>query len=91
VLPDFNDLEDAPQLGAVSLLGVAARVAASALLAHHGPGPGVADELTGSAECVTPVLARLIIARCDELLELVDVYQLSLQMHDADELQDDPL
>jgi len=91
LLPDFNDLDDAPQLGAVSLVGAAAHVAAAALLSQHGPGPHVADEITHNAECVIPVLARVLIARCDELVELVDAYRVSLQLRDAeDESPDDP-
>jgi len=90
LLPDLNDLDDAPQLAAVSLVGAAARVAAAALLAHHGPGPRVGDEITHSAECIIPVLARVIIGRCDELVELVEAYRLALRITDVNDLHDLP-
>ena len=89
-LPDFNDLTDAPQLASVAVLQVAAKVAAESLLAQHGVARRLVDELDPSADCIVPILARLIVERCTELSELIAAYRLAAVRPDRNDLADDP-
>lgn len=91
-LPDLNDLNDDPQLGAIALLDAAAKVTAAALLAQHGAAARIADEVTDSPDCISVLLARLVVLRCEELTELLAGYRVALQhsASAADELADEP-
>jgi hypothetical protein len=91
-LPDLNDLDDDPQLGPVALLQATATVTVSALLAQHGAGRRIPDELTDSPDCIVAVLARLLVLRCEELAELLAAYRLALQQQQsaADDIADHP-
>lgn len=91
-LPDFNDLDDEPQLGPIALLDAAAKVTAAALLAQHGAAGRIADEVTHTPDCIAVVLARLIVLRCEELTELLAGYRVALQHSEsaADDVADQP-
>jgi hypothetical protein len=89
-LPDFNDLADEPQLASVAVLQVAARVASESLLAHHGVGRRLVDDVSEDPDCVNLVLAHVIVQRCNDLSELIAAYRLASQRTPSDDSEDFP-
>lgn len=89
-LPDFVDLSDEPQLASVAVLEVAAQVVAHALPAHHGVGRRLRDEMTNDPDCITAVLAHLIVDQCNDLCELIAAYRLAAQRPRPDDSCDFP-
>ena len=84
-LPDFIDLSDEPQLASVTLLQINAKVVAQSLLAHHGAGRCLADELSNDPHCITAVLAHLIAEQCTSMSELVEAYLLAVRNTERDD------
>jgi len=76
-IPTSQDLRAAPELAALALLDAALVTAEEALLAFH---PAV-DDLVGTFQGQTPPLrcaiAAILVARFEELHELVGWYRLS--------------
>lgn len=77
-LPDFLDLEQAPELGPVALLQAALVVARAALEASIGPALTLRDTLGAMPGCDASMLARLAADRCNELGELLTCYRIAL-------------
>jgi hypothetical protein len=89
-LPDFNDLADDPQLASLAVLQVAARVAGESLLAHHGVGRRLVDEVSEDPDCVVAVLAHVIVERCNDISELIAAYLLASRRAATDDRADFP-
>lgn len=77
-LPDARGLRLAPERSALTVLDVALAVAEHALHAEH---PTLDEVFGGPPPPVTPTLltASLLVRRCDELRQLIAVYDAALR------------
>lgn len=89
-LPDFNDLDDDPQLASVAILQVAAKVTAESLLAQHGVSRRLVDQICDDPVCIIAVLAHVIVGRCNEMSELIAAYRLVARHPPRDDLDEFP-
>jgi len=77
-LPDFVDLDDAPQLGPIALLQVALQVTTTALDLHHPSVASLREAVVLEPDCPSTLLAQLVCDRCGELYDLLVCYRLAL-------------
>jgi hypothetical protein len=86
-LPNFLDLEEAPELGPIALLRAAISVTQTALEASMGPAATLREAVEWQPGCDVPLLARLAVDRCRELDELLACYRIAVMSprHDPDD------
>ena len=89
VLPDFADLDDAPQLGPIALLQAALHVTRTALDLHHCSVTSVREAVIYEPHCPATLLALLVSARCRELCDLLVCYRIALSVPNQDDLDGD--
>ena len=89
VLPDFADLDDAPQLGPIALLQAALHVTRTALDLHHPSVTSVREAIVYEPLCPATLLALLVSDRCRELYDLLVCYRIALSVPDHDDFGGD--
>jgi len=89
-LPDFVDLEDAPQLGPIALLQAALHVTSTMLDAQHSSVASVREAVAYEPHYPAVLLGRLVCDRCRELSELLVCYRTALNVQDQDDFDGSP-